>query len=77
MAKSRTTTGGGKKKKAAPKKGKIFTAADGKKYRDLGGGRSQGVSMKKPKMKKVKAAPAYNSKKRKQTKRKTGGYTKR
>ena len=65
------------KNKRSASAGKTLTDARGNKYIDLGGGRSQGVSNKKPRMKKVKAAPTYSSKKRGQTKRKTGGYTRK
>lgn len=64
------------KKKKPIKSNKIITDSKGKKYRDLGGGKSEGVSTKKPSMVKVKKSPAYSSKKRKVTKRKYSGKIK-
>ena len=67
-------------------KGTVFKGSDGKYYKSLGGGKSQGMS-KKPKMKKTKKAGTVVTKKRKPSKRKgssskikkskMGGYTKK
>jgi hypothetical protein len=64
---------GGKSKKASP--GKVRSLRAGSKFKKLPGGGYEGRVKPKVRMRKVKAAPAYNPKKGKVTKRKYGGKT--